>query len=680
MHFYYFFDQYKRRLKDLNKGRSIMKAFSKMPLKYKILFAVLCIVVAVGISVFFLHSNSAGALVILAANIGLLIAACVCSYNSPQPKSEEITRSKQRITMVIDLLKEYNIDPSDSGKIKRLIDYAKEDQLRSDIFLDFKKTFQAISVPVVAIVGYVFKEIAKYSQLDILIVVALELVAIICCTIMMANAIKPLIEDLINPEKNKYQNLIDDLNQIKLVDIYADEGITGTCMEKRDEMQRLIRDCKKGLIDRIIVKSVSRFARNTQELLTTIRVLKDIGVSIYFEEQGINTDKLNSEMIVTFPGMAAQQESESISGNMRWSYKKRMESGDFNCCTPAYGYDRLDGQLVINQEEAAIVRRIFDLYLQGMGMQAIASKLASEGIPRKYGYQKWSYLTIKYILNNERYMGDALLQKSYTTDTLPYKQKRNHGEHPQYYVENANPAIISKEIFQKVQELQVVKRPSPCKNKSSYPLSGMLRCPDCGRTFRRVFSNGTAYWVCNAASAGETNCSRRRVKEESVYEAFLSMLGKLKEFRKPLLGVLISDMEMMLSRTSDHHNRIAEIDSQVANLAAQNLVITRLHTNGILSTADYTAQASEINGKITALRSERRKKLREDEDDEQLDRLKELYEILETFDPTHQFDEDFFRQIVERVRVENNAEITFCLAGSIELAETIHEKGRCHSS
>lgn len=127
--------------------------------------------------------------------------------------------------------------------------------------------------------------------------------------------------------------------QYRLVDIYADEGITGTCMDKHDDLHRLIRDCKKGLIDRIIVKSVSRFARNTQELLATIRFLKDIGVSVYFEEQGIDTDKLNSEMIVTFPGMAAQQESESISGNMRWSYKKRMESGDFNCCAPAYGFD-----------------------------------------------------------------------------------------------------------------------------------------------------------------------------------------------------------------------------------------------------------------------------------------------------------------------------------------------------
>jgi len=249
--------------------------------------------------------------------------------------------------------------------------------------------------------------------------------------------------------------------QYKLVDIYADEGLTGTSLEKRDEQKRLIRDCKKGKIDRVIAKSVSRFARNTQELLAMLRSLKEAGISVYFEEQDIDTDKLNMEMIVTFPGMAAQQESESISGNMRWSYKKRMESGDFNCCTPAYGYDRLDGQLVINQAEADVIRRIFDMFLQGMGIQAIASKLASEKIPRKYGYQKWSYLTVRYILNNERYIGDALLQKKYTTDTLPFKQKLNHGERTQYYVENANPPIISKEVFERVQALQKARKQCP---------------------------------------------------------------------------------------------------------------------------------------------------------------------------------------------------------------------------
>ena len=144
--------------------------------------------------------------------------------------------------------------------------------------------------------------------------------------------------------------------EYELVDIYADEAVTGTRMDKRDDLNRLLRDCRKGKIDRIITKSVSRFARNTTELLTMVRGLKELGVSIYFEEQGIDTAAIDLEMILTFPGMAAQKESETISENMRWSYQKRMESGDFNCCKAAYGYELIDGQLYINEAEAPDLR------------------------------------------------------------------------------------------------------------------------------------------------------------------------------------------------------------------------------------------------------------------------------------------------------------------------------------
>ena len=215
----------------------------------------------------------------------------------------------------------------------------------------------------------------------------------------------------------------------------------------------MLRDCKKGLIDRIIVKSMSRFARNTEEMLTALRALEQMEVSVYFEEQGLDTKSMNSEMFATFPGMVAQQESVSISQNMRWSYKKRMESGEFNCCAPAYGFDLINGKLVINETEAAVIRRIFDLYLQGVGMQTIANILNDEGVRRQYGRKKWHHTTVNYVLNNERYKGDALLQKQITTQTLPFKKQRNHGEQPMYYVENSNPAIVSRETYDAVQTL-----------------------------------------------------------------------------------------------------------------------------------------------------------------------------------------------------------------------------------
>ena len=193
-------------------------------------------------------------------------------------------------------------------------------------------------------------------------------------------------------------------------------------MKKRDEQNRLIRDCKLGKIDRVITKSVSRFARNTQELLVALRTLKELGVSIFFEEQGIDSDKMNMEMLVTFPGMAAQQESVNISDHLRRSYQMRMESGEFNCNAPAYGFEMVDGKMVVKEDEAAVIRRIFDLYLQGVGKQNIANILNAEGVPRRYGQKKWHHTTVDYVVKNERYMGDALLQKEYTTDTVPFRK------------------------------------------------------------------------------------------------------------------------------------------------------------------------------------------------------------------------------------------------------------------
>ena len=171
-------------------------------------------------------------------------------------------------------------------------------------------------------------------------------------------------------------------------------------------------------------------------------------------------------------------------------------------------------QLTINESQAAVIRCIFDLYLSGVGKQSIANILNDEGVNRRYGQMKWYYATVDYILNNERYMGDALLQKSYTTETLPFRKKRNKGELPKYYVENSNPPIVSREIYQAAQELQKARKNPRSKNKHIYPLSGVMRCPDCGRTFRRQIIENTAYWLCCGKMAGATDCRPLRLREK----------------------------------------------------------------------------------------------------------------------------------------------------------------------
>lgn len=468
--------------------------------------------------------------------------------------------------------------------------------------------------------------------------------------------------------------------QYQIVDIYADEGITGTEMEKRDEFNRLLRDCKRGKIDRIITKSVSRFARNTEELIATLRMLKEFGVSVYFEEQGIDTQQMNMEMIVTFPGMAAQQESETISGNVRWGIKKRMESGEYIISRPAFGYTLKDGKIIINEAEAKVVRRIFNLYLQGMGINQISDLLNEENVPkpRHKENEKWKSTTVRYILRNEKYMGDAILHKRYTTEALPFRRKRNHGELPMYYVEDYNPPIVSQEIFQAVQALMDIKRTQQGESKENL-LNRKLRCPECGRTFRRQTVNDKVYWLCST-HATQAKCSSRRVREEMVLDTFTAMIYKLKANRETLLEKLIQRLEYLQSRTSENIERIRQIDKEIADLSAKNLVVTRLHTSGVLGTAEFTAQTSEIGNKITELRIERRKKLQEDENDMLLDALKSLNEAIKDYQPNGRFDEGLFEQIIEKIIVDDNSRLTFHLIGGLTLTEEIKEKGRCKTA
>ena len=352
---------------------------------------------------------------------------------------------------------------------------------------------------------------------------------------------------------------------IELVGVYADEGLSGTSMKNRNELQRLIQDCEHGKIDRVITKSVSRFARNTHDLLQTVRLLKSLGVTVMFEEQGIDTAKLNSEMFLTFPGMIAQQESESISGNMRWSYKKRMESGEFNTCSPAYGFDLVDGKLVVNQSEAAVIRRIFDMYLQGIGKERIADILNEEGV----------------------------------------KKRPNKGEKTKYYVEDAGPAIVSKEVFEAAKALSQ-KRACLTEHHANHTLTQMCFCQKCGRAFRRLTVRGKQYWISSITEQSDCDCKKNRLSEQGVFTAFTLMMYKLKDNRKNLIGNLIYQLEKMEAMNGNSES-ISAIDEEIAQLCVQKHVITKLHNSGILTATDYAGQASSIENQISELRAQRRK-------------------------------------------------------------------------
>ena len=279
-----------------------------------------------------------------------------------------------------------------------------------------------------------------------------------------------------------------------------------------------------------------------------------------------------------------------------------------------------------------------------------------------------------YILNNERYMGDCLLQKSYTTESLPFTKKRNRGEKAQYYVENSNLAIVSRETYQAVQELQKSKSKGNHVSKNRYPFSGMLKCPVCGHNYRRQVVNGTAYWLCSYKAAGRTECAGDRVREDAVMSAFIRMSDKLAQNREELLGDLIRQLEKLQSRTSTSGEQVYQLNRQIADVNAQSLVVAQLYKNGVLNHAEYASRSGELDRKVSELRSERRRILTEDEDDEIIESLKELNETIAEYVPTDSFDADLFGQIVESITVIGRNTLRFRLAGGLTLTEKFEER------
>lgn len=255
---------------------------------------------------------------------------------------------------------------------------------------------------------------------------------------------------------NHYTTLIGSKQNWTMADLYADEGITGTSAEKRPDFQRLLADCRRGWVDKVLVKSVSQFARNAKDCLSTVRELKSIGVGMCFEGQHIDTSSMSGELLTAVFAAMAQRESQNISENMHWSYQVRMKGGTFLPAAVPFGYVLRNRKIEIDEDRAETVRRIFRDYLAGQSMDEITYTLNQQGILVRTGQtdRKWMHIAVSYILSSERYIGDSLWQKTYATDTLPTRQVKNHGEREQYYAEATHPPIIDLVIFQAVQELK----------------------------------------------------------------------------------------------------------------------------------------------------------------------------------------------------------------------------------
>lgn len=471
-----------------------------------------------------------------------------------------------------------------------------------------------------------------------------------------------------------YTELISQHEGWELVDIYADEAVSGTKTDKREDFNRLLADCRKGKIDRVLVKSISRFSRNTKDCLAALRELMRLGVTVQFEKENIDTGTLTTELMVSVSGSLAQQESISISQNIRQGYRRRMERGEFITNKPPYGYRNAgDGKLEIIPEEAEIIRWVFDLYLNGYSPTRIAEEMNRRGIQKKYGKAKWSKISIVHWLENEKYTGSTLCQKTFSSG-FPFVKKENRGELDQFYVENSHPAIISKEIFERVQTLRQHKKISPVE-PTQYPLTRKMVCGNCGATLYRNISNtGNATWICSQHMRSAAACPTKPIWERDAYTAFIRMYNKLRLHEGIILQPALDQMEALESAVQRENPAMLEINRAIAQATEQNYKISKLRSSGLLDAEACTAKLAALDAQLTQLRVKRRRLLKNDD-------ISEVAEALrQTVDTLHQgperlddFDAELFVDLVERVVADPSHGLRFGLRGGFEVIERLRE-------
>lgn len=336
-----------------------------------------------------------------------------------------------------------------------------------------------------------------------------------------------------------YTHLIQENPNWEFAGIYTDEGITGTSTKRREQFNRLMDDCRAGLIDRVLVKSASRFARNTADALSSVRELKSLGVTVAFEKEGFDTETSNGEMLLSIICAVAQEESLSISQNMKWGIHKRMRTGNYITNATPFGYTQINHQLVPEKNNAMIVNDIFKSYLSGMSINEIAEHLNTI-YPKENS--KWNPRTIHAILRNEKYIGDSLYQKTYTTDSLPLKRYLNTGQRSKYYAMETHEGIISKTDYEKVQNL-LAKKSITGEIDRTCVFSKKIYCSICGAICSRKGPPTQGFvWCCRTHLQSKALCLLKSIREDELQQAFLSIYNRLQCNQKTILEPLVDDL------------------------------------------------------------------------------------------------------------------------------------------
>lgn len=484
-------------------------------------------------------------------------------------------------------------------------------------------------------------------------------------------------EQLLSLETQKahYEAWIKGNSDWEYAGLYYDEGISGTKKENRPALMQMIADCEHGLIDFIIAKSISRFARNTTDCLELVRKLNDLGIPILFEKENINTETMESELLLSIMSSLAESESVSISENNKWGIQRRFENGTFKCSYPPFGYDwdKEKGEMVVNVKQADTVKYIFAETLKGVGTADIARKLTEWGVPTKKG-GSWTGHTVNGIIRNERYIGDCLFQKTYTDSQ--FNRRNNFGERNQYYVENHHEAIISREDYKAANavvdrrrnEKGIIAQSSKYLNR--YPLSGKVICGECGGKFKRKKYANKVILSCTNHIDDIRSCTMKSIELTDVERAFITIMNKLifsqKKILKPFFKGLQennqADVLLEIHRLEDEYNSITEKKQTLKTLFAQGILEPAIfmQENDVL-----IADAESVLSRKDTLSYQARFDMAHIEETCRLLSFVEKGSMLSTFDG------EIFENYVESIVVKNRNELEFHLKCGLKLSERI---------
>ena len=456
--------------------------------------------------------------------------------------------------------------------------------------------------------------------------------------------------------------------------LYSDEGITGTSIRRRKGFQKMITDAIDGKIDLIVTKSISRFARNTVDSISTIRRLKAKGVEVFFEKDGLWTFDPTAELTISILSSIAQEESRNLSQNVTWGQRARFAAGKVSMPYKSFlGYDRgEDGTPVVNEEQAEVVRRIYAMFIDGMTISAIAKKLSKEGIPTPGGKEKWQTQVVESILTNEKYKGDALLGKTFCTDFLTKKMKKNEGEVPQYYVQGSHPPIVGVELFDHVQS-ELKRRKEIGNIASTSCFSGRIVCGDCGSIYgSKVWHSTSKYrrviWQCNGKFKGAEKCTTPHLYEKDLQRIFLQFVNSLIKDRAAITGGLKDALMAITDNTALEKERDALQDECEVMMELMRKMVQE-NARIVQDQRDYKAKESSMAerygkaskrlaevGKDIAVRNAKRSEL------EGFLRLLEGRDAMLT-----EFDESLWLGIVHQMTVQSGTEFTFVLKDGTEV-------------